>query len=145
LGIELFGKGESKVALQLFRLASESFPSITSTSTTSQLAQAFFRTMSADVTAVSGVAYSLAVTTWFDGDGTGSTAFPTGQGLTSLCINGVLQQPGLYTVNADAVVITAASSFVLVGGYPVTLQTYNVNASMSVVVSALASSLVAIP
>lgn len=130
------------MALQLFRLASESFPSISAT--TSQLANAYFRTMSSTVPIASGSAYSLEVSTWFDGDGTSATAFVTAQGLNLLSINGVLQQPGLYAINSGAVVITpAAGGITLVSGYPITLQSYNANAA--VVVSALASSLVAIP
>lgn len=130
------------MALQLFRLASEPFPSISAT--TSQLANAYFRTMSSTVPIASGIAYSLEVSRWFDGDGTSATAFATGQGLNLLSINGVLQQPGLYAITSDAVVITpAAGGFTLISGYPVTLQTYNANAA--VVVSALASSLIAIP
>lgn len=130
------------MALQLFRLASESFPSISAT--TSQLANAYFRTMSSTVPIASGSAYSLEVSTWFDGDGTSATAFVTAQGLNLLSINGVLQQPGLYAINSGAVVITpAAGGITLISGYPITLQSYNANAA--VVVSALASSLVAIP
>lgn len=100
--------------------------------------------MSSTVPIASGSAYSLEVSTWFDGDGTSATAFVTAQGLNLLSINGVLQQPGLYAINSGAVVITpAAGGITLISGYPITLQSYNANAA--VVVSALASSLVAIP
>ena len=131
------------MALQLFRLASEPFPSISAT--TSQVANAYFRTVSSTVPLPSGIAFSLTVATWTDGDGTSATAFATGQGLNLLSINGVLQQPGLYTINSGAVVITPGSggAFSLISGYPITLQTYNANAAITV--SALVSSLVAIP
>jgi hypothetical protein len=139
---KLFGKGESKVALQLFRLASEGFPSISAT--TSQVAHAYFRTMSSTVPILAGSAYSLEVSTWFDGDGTAASVFATGQGLSLLSINGVLQQPGLYAINAGAVVVTpVGGAITLVSGYPITLQTYNANAAITV--SAMVSSLVAIP
>lgn len=130
------------MALQLFKLASESFPSISAT--TSQVAHAYFRTMSSTVPIASGSAYSLQVSTWFDGDGTSASAFATGQGLNLLSINGVLQQPGLYAITSGAVVITpAAGGISLTSGYPITLQTFNANAAITV--SALATSLIAIP
>lgn len=130
------------MALQLFRLASEPFPTISST--TSQAANAFFRTVSSTVDIASGSAFSLEVSTWFDGDGVSATAFPTAQGLNLLSVNGVLQQPGLYTITSDAVVITApVDGITLVSGYPITLQTYN--ADVEITVSALVSSLIAIP
>lgn len=133
------------MALQLFKLASEAFPSITSTSHTSQAAHAYFRTMSNTVTIAGGGAYSLKVTTWVKETGNPASVFATGQGYTSLCINGVLQQPGLYTVGASSVVIRPTSALTLQKGYPITLQTFNVDATMSITVSALVSSLIAIP
>jgi hypothetical protein len=130
------------MALQLFRLASEAFPDISGSS--SQVANAYFKTMSTTVPIASGSAYSLAVSTWTDGDGTSATAFVTGQGLNLLSINGVLQQPGLYTISSGAVVITPSTGGIsLTSGYPITLQTYNAVAAITV--SALVSSLIAIP
>ncbi|MFA5676359.1 MAG: DUF4183 domain-containing protein [Christensenellales bacterium] len=130
------------MALQLFRLASEPFPSISGA--TSQLANAYFRAMSSTVPIASGSAYSLEVSTWFTGDGTTATAFATDQGLNLLSINGVLQQPGLYEINSDAVVITpSVGGFTLISGYPITLQTYNANTEITVETSV--SSFVAIP
>lgn len=131
------------MALQLFRLASEPFPSISAA--TSQIANAYFRTISSTVEIESGSAFSLEVSTWLEGDGTTATAFPTAQGLNLLSVNGVLQQSGLYTITSDAVVITGPENggLTLISGYPITLQTYN--ADVEVVVSALVSSLVAIP
>jgi hypothetical protein len=100
--------------------------------------------MSSTVPIASGSAYSLEVSTWFNGDGTTATAFATDQGLNILSINGVLQQPGLYEINSDAVVITPSDGgFTLISGYPITLQTYNAN--VEVVVETLVSSLIAIP
>lgn len=130
------------MALQLFKLASEDFPNISAT--TSQVARAYFRTMSSTVAVASGIAYSLQASTWVDSDGAEVTGFTTGQGLNILSVNAVLQQPGLYAINTGAVVITGpVSGISLTSGTPVTLQTYNANAG--VVVSALASSQIAIP
>ena len=130
------------MALQLFKLASEAFPSISSTS--SQTANAYFLTMSSTVPIASGSAYSLTLSRWTNGSGTSATALATGQGLNLLSINGVLQQPGLYTISSGAVVITpSAGGISLTSGYPITLQTYN--ASIAITVSALVSSLIAIP
>lgn len=130
---------------QLFRLASEPFPKITSTATTSQAAHQYFRTMSETVVIAAASAYSLKISKWVTGSGTTVAAFATGQGYNNLCINGVLQQTGLYTIGATSVVITPTSPLTLHKGYPITLQTYNAAASMAITVSELASSLVAIP
>lgn len=126
---------------QLFKLASENFPSISAT--TSQVAHEYFHTMSATVVIAAASAYSLLISTWVTGSGTTVAAFATGQGYNSLSINGVLQQSGLYTIGATSVVITPTSAMTLRQGYPVTLETYNANAAVTV--SALVSSLVAIP
>ena len=131
------------MAIQLFKLASEAFPNISST--TSQAAHAYFRTVSTGgISIATGVNYSLEVSTWDLSNGNSATIFATGQGSTSLCVNGILQQPGLYTVNTGAVVITPVDSAVSINsGTPITLQTYNT--SVSVTVSTLASTLIAIP
>ena len=126
---------------QLFKLASETFPSISAT--TSQVVHEYFHTMSATVVIAAASAFSLKISTWVTGSGTTVGAFATGQGYNSLCINGVLQQSGLYSVVASSVVITPTSSLTLHQGYPVTLETFNADAA--VVVSALASSQIAIP
>lgn len=126
---------------QLFRLASESFPNISAT--TSQVAHQYFLTMTATVVIDAASAYSLKISKWVTGSGTTVAAFATGQGYNSLSINGVLQQSGLYAVGGPSVVITPTAPLTLHKGYPITLQTYNANAA--VVVSALVSSLVAIP
>lgn len=126
---------------QLFKLASETFPSISAT--TSQVSHEYFHTMSATVVIAAASAFSLKISTWVTGSGTTVGSFATGQGYNSLSINGVLQQSGLYAVGATSVVITPTSSLTLRLGAPVTLETFNANAA--VVVSALASSLVAIP
>ncbi len=126
---------------QLFKLASETFPSISAT--TSQVVHEYFHTMSATVVIAAASAFSLKISTWVTGSGTTVGAFATGQGYNSLCINGVLQQSGLYSVVASSVVITPTSPLTLHQGYPVTLETFNADAA--VVVSALASSQIAIP
>lgn len=129
------------MALQLFKIASETFPNISAT--TSQAANAYFRTMTATVVIAANSAYSIRVSRWVKGNGNAATAFATGQGYNSLCINGVLQQSGLYSVGANSVVITPTSAMTLHNGYPITLATYNAKAA--VVVSALATSQIAIP
>jgi hypothetical protein len=129
------------VALQLFKLASESFPSLSAV--TSQVAHAYFRLISANLDLSAGIAYSFSVSLWFNGDGTSASVFATGQGYNSLCINGVLQMPGLYSIGADAVVITPSSAWTLEIGKTITLQTYNANATVTY--TAPATSLVAIP
>jgi hypothetical protein len=130
------------VALQLFRLASEKFPAISAT--TSQRARAYFTTMTAAVTIAAGSHYTRVASKWLTSTGGQLTGFSTGQGLNLLSINAVLQQPGLYTVNATKVVILGApgTGTPILSNYPLTLQTYNANAA--VVVSATRSR-VAIP
>lgn len=128
------------MALQLFKLASEKWPSISGT--TSQAVHQYFHTFSATNTYGSGSDISLAVGLWFTNTGGTTTAFATNQGMTNLCINGVLQQPGLYTVEAAKVTIVPPVGGLKMEGYPLTLQTYNANAG--VVVSTVKSR-VAIP
>ena len=126
---------------QLFKLASEQFPRISGTS--SQVMHEYFHTMSATVVIAAGSAYSIQISKWVTGSGTTVANFATGQGYRSLNVNGVLQQSGLYTVGATSVVITPTSSLTLGAAHVITLETYNANAAVTV--SALASSLVAIP
>ena len=57
--------------------------------------------MSATVVIAAASAFSLKISTWVTGSGTSVGAFATGQGYNSLCINGVLQQSGLYSVVAS--------------------------------------------
>lgn len=131
------------MALQLFKLASEIFPAISAT--TSQTARAYFRTMSVTVAVASGVHYSIRASKWQTGStGAAAGGFSTAQGLNLLSINAVLQQPGLYAINATGVVITGPTGGItLKSSYPLTLQTYNAKAAVTT--SALASSRVAIP
>lgn len=138
-----FGKEESKLALQLFKLASETFPAISAT--TSQAVNAYFHTASTGgINVATGATASLLAASWVDSDGGAVTAFATAQGLNQLFSNGVLQQPSLYSVVATAVRLTASAIAIAINsGTPLTLQTYNARAA--VVVSAIASSRIAIP
>lgn len=121
-------KGENEVALQLFKLAGEPIPAIT----TSQANYKYFHTLSATKAIASGSVFSLKVSTWFNNAGTVPAAFITGQANESLCINGVLQQSGLYAVVSTAVRFTApVGGVTLRNGYPFTLETYNANAILS--------------
>ena len=116
------------MALQLFRLASEPMPSIE----TSQARYEYFHTLSATKTVVSGSVFSLKVSTWLNSAGSAPTAFKTGQANQSLCVNGVLQQSGLYTVHSTALRITApVGGLTFHNGYPFTLETYNSNTIVS--------------
>jgi len=116
------------MALQLFKLAGEPMPSIT----TSQAKYQYFHTLSATKVIASGSVFSLKVSTWFNNTGAAPAAFVTGQANQSLCINGVLQQSGLYSVVSTAVRITApASGLPWHNGYPFTLETYNANTIVS--------------
>ena len=116
------------MALQLFKLASEPMPSIT----TSQAQFDYFHTLSATKAIASGSVFSLKVSTWFNNAGTVPTAFVTGQANESLSINGVLQQSGLYSVVSTAVRLTApVGGVTLRNGYPFTLETYNANTILS--------------
>jgi hypothetical protein len=126
---------------QLFKLASEQFPKISGT--TSQVAHQYFHTMSATVALSAAIAYSIKISKWVTGSGTTVANFATGQGLNSLSINGVLQQSGLYSVGATSVTITPSASMTLKKAYPITLLTYNAKAGVKV--SAVPSSLIAIP
>jgi len=131
------------LALQLFKLASETFPAISAT--TSQVVNAYFRTASAaGINVATGATFSLLAASWVDRNGSAVASFATAQGLNQLFSNGVLQQPSLYTVVATAVRLTASAVAIAINpGTPLTLQTYNAKAA--VVVSALASSRIAIP
>lgn len=131
------------MALQLFKLASEAFPTISAT--TSQVAHAYYRTMSATVPITAGGDFSLEVSTWVKETGNAATRFATGQGLSLLSINGVLQQPGLYSITSGAVVITGpAGGISLTSSYPITLQTFNVDTAITMAPLAL-STRIAIP
>ena len=143
------------MALQLFKLASEVFPNISATAsataTMSQAVNAYFRTVSAGgITITASGVFSLVATSWVDQNGSGVESFATAQGLNQLFSNGVLQQPSLYTVGTGAVQLnTSATPLSIQSGTPLTLQTYNARATVgvtvSVTVSALASSRIAIP
>jgi hypothetical protein len=132
---------------QLFTLAYENFPGITSTTTTSQVAHEYFHMMSATVVIKAASAYSIKASKWITGSG---TTLPTGglaagQAYYNLCVNGVLQQSGLYAVGANSVVITPTAQTTLHGSHLITIQTYNAKAASNVIVSAHLSSQVAIP
>lgn len=116
--------------LQLFRLAGNKALPVT----TSQRGRQYFHTMSATVVIASNSVKSFLAGVWFTSAGDAAGAFVTGSGSQALCVNGVLQQPGLYSVVSTAVRITAPNT---VGGltlhqnYPVTLQTYNASSIVS--------------
>ena len=131
------------MALQLFKLASEAFPTLSAT--TSQAAIAYFRTVTAGgISVAANSTYTLAAASWVDENGSAVAAFATAAGLNLLFSNGVLQQPSLYTISAAAVVLAAsATPLVLTSGVPLVLQTYNANAAITA--STLVSSRIAIP
>lgn len=122
------------MALQLFVLASEKWPSIT----TSQAVHEYFHNFSVTQTYAANVSITLNVSRWTTKTGGTTTAFATSQGMTNLCINGVLQQPGLYTVSATKVTIKAPSTGLKMRTYPMTLQTYNSKTLVSTVKSVVA-------
>ena len=128
------------MAVQLFKLASEQWPSISAT--TSQTSNQYFHTFSRTHSYTNGTSISLGVATWFKNDGSPAAAFAVGQGAQSLCINGVLQQTSLYAITTTKVTLIAPAGGFKLKGYPITLETYNAKAS--VVVSAV-NSVVAIP
>ena len=83
------------MSLQLFRLASVT-PVATNTN------YAYFRMpLSESITVAATDSYTLIKSSWYYGDGNTVTGFATATGY-NLCINGVLQQSGLYTVNVDS-------------------------------------------
>lgn len=131
------------MALELFKLASEAFPTISAT--TNQTAIAYFRRVSGGgISVAANSTYTLAVGSWSDKNGSAVVAFATAAGLNLLFSNGVLQQPSLYTVSAGAVVLaTSATPLTIQSGTPLTLQTYNVQAAITM--APLVSSLIAIP
>lgn len=116
------------MALQLFKLAHEPMPSIT----TSQAKHEYFHTLSETKAIASGAVFSLKVSTWLNSAGNVPTAFKTNQADNSLCINGVLQQAGLYTIHSTALRITApAGGVTFHKSYPFTLESYNSKAIVS--------------
>jgi hypothetical protein len=133
------------MALQLFRLASETFPNISATAsattTMSQAVNAYFRTVSAGgITITASDTFSFVATSWVDENGSAVASFATAQGLNQLFSNGVLQQPSLYTVVAGAVQLTTSATPISIqSGTPLTLQTYNSNAIVGVTISVTVS------
>ena len=103
------------MALQLFRLAAET-PVVTNTK------YAYCRPMSADLTLTNGASYTLDVSTWYKGDGNAATAFVSASGY-NLCVNGVLQQSGLYTVSSgDLKLVAPATGLTISQSSPITLE-----------------------
>lgn len=116
------------MALQLFKLAGRTLPAITTSQTTNQ----YWHIMSATVAVASGSTFTVAAANWTKGNGSAATALATGAGSTDLNINGVLQQPGIYTVSSTTFTLTApAGGITLHNAYPLTLQTYNANTVLS--------------
>jgi len=129
---KLFGKEVSNLALQLFRLANESFPTISGK--TSQAANVYIHTVSAGgISVAANSTRTLTASTWVDKNGSAVASFATAQGLTLLFSNGVLQQPALYSVGANSVKLIASATAIpkIVSGTPLVLQTYNVNATIT--------------
>lgn len=113
LGLRL--EGENQVAKKLFRLAG---------GTVALADTSYFYSLTADLTVSSGTSYSLTATDWIGGSGTAVSTFATGtNGYYNLCINGVLQQTGIYTVQASRVKLVASGTdLVIPDSAPITLQ-----------------------
>lgn len=115
------------MALQLFRLAGT-----TPVATNTNYAY-FFNPLTTPIVIASGSVYSTSLAGWTTGDGTTPTEFVTASGY-NLCINGVLQQSGLYTVTSDHVTLTGVTGGITVPiSAPMTLQALNTAITPTVV------------
>lgn len=115
------------MALQLFRLAGA-----TVSATNANYAY-FFTPLTTAITIASGSTYSTSLAGWTIGDGTAPTEFVTATGY-NLCINGVMQQSGLYTVTSNKVTLTAPVGGISVPiSAPMTLQTLDTTISPTTV------------
>lgn len=103
------------MARKLFRLAGAS----------SALADSsYFYSLAQNLTVAAGSSYSLTATDWINGAGAAVSTFPTStNGYYNLSINGVLQQTGIYTVQASRVKLVASTSAIIIPqSAPLTLQ-----------------------
>jgi hypothetical protein len=108
------------MALQLFRLASV-------TPVTTNTNYAYFRMpLSESINVAATDSYTLRRSTWYYGNGNTVTGYVTATGY-NLCINGVLQQSGLYTVAVGSSVklIAPAGGLSIPEGAVITLQALN--------------------
>ena len=104
------------MALQLFRLASK-----TSALTTTKY-DYFSKPFSGSKTVAAGSVFSITLALWSNNAGSTASVLVSAPGY-DLCINGVLQEAGLYAVHSKAVQITApAGGMNFQASSPVTLQ-----------------------
>lgn len=104
------------MALQLFRLASKA------NSLTTTKYDYFSKPFSGSVTVAAATVFSISLARWSNNAGSTASVLVSAPGY-DLCINGVLQEAGLYVVHSKAVQITVpAGGMNFQASTPVTLQ-----------------------
>lgn len=117
------------MATKLFRLAATS-PSLTNTTY-------FYKNSSAKTVVPAAGDLKIRKSLWFKGDGTsvGTSTFTTlSNGYYALCVNGVLQQSTLYTVNpaSGLTLLSLGTAYSIAVSAPFTLSVGKVNGELVV-------------